>query len=696
MHLFGDGKQISQAHILGAGSIGMGELDPKTKEFHKQAIWTDRLVYTRIEENKQPIDVFTIIGKDGVRAIFRDTSGGKLQQLEGEQLKVWVKPADDQKEKAKPDKSPKRSPKAKETQSEASAGARVMRVEGTGLVRSTTPDLIIRHADYLNVIFQDVAKLSRPPKSDPLSPKSASPTPPQGPVIGPTPRVVDLKGPAIVSPAPAKKEPPKKEEEKPKPPLIVKAKSIESWVNRDPEGHTEVDRIHCEGDVEAHQEPVDGKQELELAGQTVDVHGYAEGYKLTVLGDNSDKAKPKWGVVRFDKLTMFGFDIVIDERTDTAVIKNEGSMEIMSGSDLDGKKVEEPTVVRIYWKHRMDFLGADKLIYYHGNVQAYEKASRCKCEWMQVLLDQPVYLNSQRREKARVAAGPKAKAKDKDPTSNVQIDTIMCFHAPKDEDTPRPKALQPVTVVQEVEEKGKVVRFQSIQAPEVVMVNTPLGDNKNRRDVTATSTVTHPGAVRIFQAGQKDIGGPGKKDKPDPKKAVVQAKGELREDEEMKLTIVQFGEKMWAEDLRKRAKFWTNVRVVHLPADRPNIAVDLREGDIPKGAIYMECRDTLDVFTTVQREKGPDGKEIDVAYQEMIGIGNVRVRKHGEFFGDADKVAYSEQKGTITLYGTDKNPASISQSQGQGVPNRTFTGRTLTYRLKDRTVETSGGVQIKN
>lgn len=734
MHLFGDGKQISQAHILGVGSIGFGDLDSKTGEFQKQANWTDRLVYSRIIENNQPIDVFTIIGKDGNRAAFKDVSSGKLQQLEGEQLKVWVKPADEQKGKTKSDKPPaKKSSNAKGSQSETSAGARVTRVEGTGFVRSTSPDLIIRHADYLNVLFQDIAKLQRPSKSDPFNPLSPAPkpgpaTPPLGAVvpapfprvvdgngpvvIGPVPRVLDLiKGPAVSGPAPrvidpkgpavAKKEPPKKEEEKPKPPMIVTARSIETWINRDPEGHTEVDRIHMEGDVEAHQDPADGKQGMDIAGQTVDVHGYAEGYKLTVFGDNSNKTKPKWGVVRFDKLTMFGFDIVIDQRTDTAVIKNEGSMEIMSGSDLEGKKLEQATVVTIYWKHRMDFHGGEKLIEYHGNVQAYEKGSRCKCEWMQILLDKPVYLNSERREKARAAAaarpGVKPKDKDKDPESDVQIDTVMCFHAPKDEDIPKPKVQQPVTVVQEVEENGKVVRFQSIQAPEVVMVNTPLGDSKFRRDVTATSSATLPGTVRIFQAGQKDLADTGKKDKPEPKKTeMVQAKGELRENEEMKLTIIQFGEKMWAEDLRKRAKFWTNVRAVHLPADKPNIAVDLREGDIPKGAMYMECRDTLEVYSTVQREKGPNGKEIDVSYQEMIGVGNVRVRKQGEFFGDADRVAYSELKGTITLYGTDKNPASVSQSQGQGIPNRTYSGRTLIYHIKDRTVESVGGVQIKN
>ena len=71
--LFGDGKEISQAHILGAGSVGMGELDPKTGEFQKQAIWTDRMVYTRLlDKDKTPIDVLMFLGKDGGKAKFRE------------------------------------------------------------------------------------------------------------------------------------------------------------------------------------------------------------------------------------------------------------------------------------------------------------------------------------------------------------------------------------------------------------------------------------------------------------------------------------------------------------------------------------------------------------------------------------------------------------------------------------------------
>jgi hypothetical protein len=716
MHLYGDEKQISQAHILGNGSIGFGDLDPKTGEYQKQASWDDRLVYQRIEESgKPPMDVFTFISKDGKRAMFKDISSGQLQQLEAQQLKVWVKPAE--KDKKDKDKGAKKDPPKKDEPKKGGdreGAGRVQRLEATGLVRSQTPDLVVQHADHLDVWFQDVPKLLKPPKKD--DPKKPSDS--KGPLnvvsgTTPLPRVVDPKEslkpslPDIKTPPDVKgpvdpKVPPKKEEPKEKIPFVVIAREIKTNVNRDPEGNTEIDHVHAEGDVEAHQAAADkDKQGNDIIGKTVDIQNYTEGYKMIVTGDPTNKEKQDYGVVRSDKLTVFGYHIMIDQRNDTGQVKGSGQMEILSTTDADGKKLEKPSKMYILWTHRMDFYGADKLIFYHGDVQAFQDASRCHCEWMQVLLDRPVYLDPERRDNAKPKkpepkpGDPKDK-KDNEDDDNAKIDTIMCFHLPKDEDVPKPKVVRPVTMVEETRENGKVIKWQSAQGDDIVIVNTPLKDKKSRHEMTVTASATMPGVVRIWQPGSKDADpGAEKKKEPPKKDAPPKKKGELGPDEEMKLTIVQFGEKMWAEDFRKRAKFWTNIRVVHLPADRPNLPVDLREGDIPKGAIYMEARDTLEVFSTMQREKNAEGKEVDVEYQEMIAIGNVRVRKQGEFFGDADKVTYSEQKGTLIFYGSEKNPAVLHRLRGQGVADQPVKGKTLIYYLKEKTVGGQGVQELK-
>lgn len=700
VHLFGNGKEITQAHVLGAGSVGVGELDPRTGEYFKQATWSDRMVYTREPgaKDRPPTDVLTFLGKDGVRARFRDTSAGQLQDLEAYRITVRLEPAPTagkKKDPPAPSKTP--DPKAKEANAGlAGTAMRPTRLEARGDVHSLSPEMVIRHADFLEVDFRDVDDLIKPrtppktkdpkatdPKAGPAVAKAEPPA--AEPMAEPGPRPIEPKAGVAAKADPEPGAEPKK-------PLLVSSKTIHAWVNRDPKGHNELDHVLAEGTVRVHQDPAN-KDELgtDIDGNTVFMQAYKEGNRLVVTGiPGKTFAEHKWGVVRFDKLTMFGFDIVIDQRDNTSTIKGEGSMEIVSNTNLEGKKLANPTTTRIFWKHRMDFLGAEKLIYYHGGVQGYDEGSSLKCEWMQVLLDRPVILNQDLRAKTQKKRKPGEKS------DSPNIDTVMCFHAPRDEAVPRPRQLEPVTVVQqEKDPKGEVIRFQSIQAPEVVTVNTPVDQavpakdgrsvKKDRKDLTATSSDTMPGTVRIWQAGQKDA----LAERPPPKK------GEPKKDQEMQLTVVQFGGKMIANDFRKRAKFFNNIRVVHLPTDSPFVPVDLREGEIPKGAVYLECRDYLDVFSTEQMERNPKtGKVEPVAYQEMIAVGNVRVRKQGEFVGDADRVTYDESKGTLTFHGSDKNPAVVNKLKGQGVRPETMEGQTIIYYVKSKTFEVIRGTRF--
>ena len=183
LHLFGDGKEISQAHVLGAGSVGMGELDPKTGEYQKQATWTDRFVFVRQagEKDKPPVDVLTFLGKDGGKAMFRDTSSGQLQEIEAYQLRVGLKPPDPDKDdkdskdakdgkkvppkKAEPRKAePKKSGAKKDDPAgDVTKTAKPMWLEAIGEVRSTSPDIVIKHTDELNIWFEDVPQLLKPP-----------------------------------------------------------------------------------------------------------------------------------------------------------------------------------------------------------------------------------------------------------------------------------------------------------------------------------------------------------------------------------------------------------------------------------------------------------------------------------------------------------------------------------------------------
>ncbi|HKB04253.1 MAG TPA: hypothetical protein VKD90_18660, partial [Gemmataceae bacterium] len=88
------------------------------------------------------------------------------------------------------------------------------------------------------------------------------------------------------------------------------------------------------------------------------------------------------------------------------------------------------------------------------------------------------------------------------------------------------------------------------------------------------------------------------------------------------------------------------------------------------------------------------GQMVDKTYQEMIAVGNVRVRKQGEFFGDADRVTYSELKGTLTFYGDDRNPAEVHEQKGTGVATKPLRAKTIIYNIRTKSFEAERTIGI--
>ena len=144
----------------------------------------------------------------------------------------------------------------------------------------------------------------------------------------PAPRVVDPKG----EPTPKGKDGvvaslTEQEEPAPKKPIVVSARTIRAWVNRDPKNRNELDDAIAKGEVQAHQDPAT-KDELgtDIAGTEVSMKAYKEGNVLKVAGvEGANEQGDQWGVVRFDKLTVFGFDIVINQRDNTSNVAGRGN-----------------------------------------------------------------------------------------------------------------------------------------------------------------------------------------------------------------------------------------------------------------------------------------------------------------------------------------------------------------------------------
>src|SRR5262249_29158187 len=251
-------------------------------------------------------EILTFLGKDGGKAVFKDTSSGELKTVEAHQLKVWLAPKDSpkdgktiapnkegpKKEQAKQEEKKGEKKKDKDAgKLDAPKAAKALRMEAVGEVRSTSPEVIVKHTDYMNVWFQDVPKLVKPPKTDPkdAAGKATSELPPPREVGKETAKVIPEPGPQpheLPRKDPDGKDVAAKKDESAKKPMVVVARTIEVWVNRDPQGQNEVDRVRADGEVEVHQDPArEDELGTDIAGQTVDMKTYPEGNHLAVTGD---------------------------------------------------------------------------------------------------------------------------------------------------------------------------------------------------------------------------------------------------------------------------------------------------------------------------------------------------------------------------------------------------------------------------
>ena len=657
-----DDKEKQHARARGPGQVGMGEIDPKTQEHSRQAHWNDWLVVTKVVEQGRALDLITLTGG----ASFRDTANE--QMLTGRQLKLWLLSRDDADSKKKQAAiNPKIAVKKNDTKVDDKKQPLPHRLEAIGDVTTRSVEMIVHKTEYLNVWFKDIEgtgpeRLPEPREltmgKDPIAP----------------PKIVDPKQPTAKKDDLSPKKTPIDPKEKRDPPIEIRyARRIESWVNRT-DGRNELDKAHTEGSVVIHQDPTaENEKGVDISGNIVDLEHYLDGNYLIVLGNEQTLGE----VHLPEKLSIVGDDIRIDQRDNSSAVKGWGSMRLMSKTDLEGKELEKPTWIDIHWKDSMKLEGPIRFVGFNGSVQAKQNAAKVLCESMQVWLDRPLYLNPKKPPEAAVVKevvtdvvknprdpkDPKAK-EDKSP----KVVKVLCDQQPGDGRVP-PKNLRPVFVEDTELLNGKLIRYQNVQGILVEMDNP-----------RSMMTAIGPGTVRMFQAGAKDPleEKPMNEKKNDNKKD----KKDDKSDEEMKLTWVVFDQRMIAYNkMPKRAIFYSNVEVVHMPAERHDVVIN--KSDLPPRAMYLKCEESLEVVTRSRMVRDAKGKDVEYKWQEMVAKGNVKIRSD-EYDGMAGTVTYSEDKSLVVLTGTEKNPAVLNKLEVKGGERKTFRGGKITYNVKTK------------
>jgi lipopolysaccharide export system protein LptA len=486
------------------------------------------------------------------------------------------------------------------------------RLEVTGRVAADTQELKITDTEQLVLLFKDA-----PPQAKPVPTATSPPAPVPG-----------------VQPLPADGQPPVAQAVEPdkKPTMSVSARSVQAFLLAYQSGPTELETVHCEGRVRVHQDPTPPQvKPVDMRGDSLDVTRFPEGHKLVITGDADRPAE-----VHLPDLSLAGPTVILHQVENVAEVQGPGAMNILSTTDFQGNKLEKPTELLITWRQEMHFNGT--LAQFQGAVQADQDNTRLTCHVMQVTLDKPVRLNQQ-----QPAAGPGA-------ARAANVEKVLCETTGRD-------GASPVTVVDSLRENGAITRYQRIESQELAVFKS-----EGRLEAPG------PGEVRIIQKGPKDVqAAPRPLAQPVSKAKAPQPAAP--QEEEQKLTLVRYGQKLTVLNDKHLAIFRKNVEVLHTAYDNPILHQKFDEivAKLPPRALYLKC-DEMEIYS---QEKGPQKYHVLIAKTRAeIEVDN--------YYGQADIITYDESKQQITFEGTPGRPAKISEVV-HGGPPKGMVGQKFTY-----------------
>ena len=603
-------KSMSEVTAPGPGWIAL--LNRDRGERHQHARWQDELIASREGE----VDVLLLTG----RATFEDKQQG--QTIQADRLKVWLeqppRPAGRPAAEAVPEKDRTELPRL-----------RPQRLEARGGVQAVSPDMRVRRADLLVLRFQDTAPLHGPP------PFSTSREPVPGKLTS-RPRVSEPPAkpaelPAVELPAtlvPVAKPTPAK----PRSPLDVTAETMEAVVLRT-DARNELDRLICRGNVHVQQEPATADdKEVDIRGETLELTRHPEGNILLVLG--------KSAVVKFDKMTILGPDITINQRTNRAEVLGTGALTMPSDTSFDGAKLKQPALMTIYWNDKMVFDG--RSANFDGGIQVVQEGSKLWCKNLQADMDPPVSFREGDRQKER----PK-------------VHRLICD--------------QSVRIEDKVQENGRLVAHRKVSASELSL------DNLDGRVIAYG-----PGVVRLLQYGGKGEVFPVAPVNPRSQPGAAPRPSAGGQELELKLTRIAYLGTMFGDNTNKAVTFSEQVEVVHLPAMDIDLAVNLDR--LPPGAVYLQCQ-----RLKVSSHRENSGKSL----QTMDAAGKVIVRGN-DFSGRADFVKFDEVKDQLILEAHEGNYASLYRQEVAGGEYKEIRGKKITYHRLTREHKVEGAVGVRS
>jgi hypothetical protein len=627
--------------------------DEKKNKSTDHASWTQSLTSVRDNDTKGwspdgPLDLLVLTGSG---RFWNSEDGSSLQ---GDTLKVWVMP-----------REPEGDAAAK-SQPASQPAPRPRRVDAIGHVFSSSRELIIHDTSRLKVIFKDA-----PPGTLPPAPETAKPPRRAEPLLS---GQSQMTGPPPMAPGDAPKDaPPKAEEPRP---MYLSASRVEATVLRG-EPKNILEDLWCEGRVHVRQagDPVKKDDKgLDIKGSTLKIKWYPQGNELTVSSDDKSLQANEDDLAQmlFKNLYIIGQTIEIDQKEDTVSVPGAGAMMMESATTLAGTPAKEPIPLTIHWTERMLFKG--QTVMYSGEIQADQDNARWACAALTVFFDRYISLKEGGNK------GENGKKDDKDDKS-PRVETLICDRAVQiEEATPALDKTTGKPLTDRKTGKPLIDKYHKIVAP---WVRTEVNDKEpGELKDTNMMRASAPGKVWLFERGGTDPLAPppdAAKPKPAPKPG---------EEDEMKLTYVEYGKSMMANNKTGRANFWGGVRVLNTAESDLRIEPNLDEmmAVLPKGAMYLAA-DQLEVIG----RKTADGK----SSQEMTATYRVWV-KSNEYEASCNTLHFDEAKDQVIFRGSENGLATLTRTLKKGVQPEIIKGKEIINIRSTGAFKVDGSPLIRN
>jgi hypothetical protein len=456
-------------------------------------------------------------------------------------------------------------------------------------------------------------------------------------------------------------------------PFDLTARSVEAKILRS-EIKSTIDELWCEGSVAVKQEPAKAEEKgTDIRGDTLKMTARgADLYYLVVTGD--------LGQLQTDKICIWGTEINIDQSTNKAWVYGEGIMKMDSATNFQGDKLEKPVPLTVLWQQSMLFNGASAE--FIGSVQGEQDKGRLACHRMHVFFDRTISLREGNK------SDEPAKVREMVCDRDVRVeDSIYEGETLKTLRKIRGPGMQMIALDDDDGPSGNGPPVRPSGPPQASKSASPgKGGPGKPAGETKTSggnkiNFSGPGEVTIIERGGSDFIGPTPGSKPStppgqqagtnsasPRPGAPGNKqhpgkpGTNQSDpDELKLTYVEYRQRMDANSKRNMVWFWGDVRVLNLPCKSFDMKVNLDAmltTTLPERAMYMRC-DRLQVL-----DHPTDGQP----NKQMEAHGRVYLQGR-EFYGRGDWATYNQQKEQVILYGGDGYALLYKQSTPGGQPS---------------------------